>query len=320
MAGSDEPASLSVAELESAIRDEVNRPRLQYALISDSGYWEMICSALDVIGDTALATRWYRHQMQERAEPGELYVLLYGILQILFVQQDAVSNLADALKIDNEINAALKEIRDLRNRSVGHPTKIGPGEGRAFNFITRRSMYRSGFDLLTISRDEEVVLTHVDVEKLIGQQEAELRKTLCRVLAKMRADEMEHRSQFRDSKLAALFSADLRYYFEKVEEAIEAESVAERESGVGMLDVIWDDLRRFRTALADRGILEAYNVEKDIEEIEYPLSELRLWFQDPEASKLNRADVLIFSAFARLRMGRLAGIARDLDRDYATDL
>ena len=47
----------------------------------------------------------------------------------------------------------LKEIREIRNRSVGHPTDQGRDSGKTFNFITRDSIESEGFELGTTYAD-----------------------------------------------------------------------------------------------------------------------------------------------------------------------
>jgi hypothetical protein len=59
----------------------------------------MLCSCLDLIGDTDLAIAVY-HQAEHPEHEGGKYLLVYGILQTLFLQQAAVQNLCEALGID----------------------------------------------------------------------------------------------------------------------------------------------------------------------------------------------------------------------------
>jgi hypothetical protein len=55
--------------------------------------WNRLTSSLDVIGDTELAFDAYLEHLHDPATPGELYILLYGVMQALFIQQDAVENM-----------------------------------------------------------------------------------------------------------------------------------------------------------------------------------------------------------------------------------
>ncbi len=63
----------------------------------------------------------------------------------MFVQQDAISHLAEALGIEYTPDPLLARIREIRNSSIGHPTKRKGGV--EFNFISRITMNKSGFQL-----------------------------------------------------------------------------------------------------------------------------------------------------------------------------
>src|SRR5438552_140615 len=106
------------------IRDIINKPRKQYHLMKKLGIWFQLCSCLDVIGDTDLAIKAYTNK-ECGTSKGATYLAVYGLLQALFMQQDALMNLGESLGIDDKIEnyPRLKEIREIRNVSIGHPTR-----------------------------------------------------------------------------------------------------------------------------------------------------------------------------------------------------
>lgn len=55
MAVKESLVNASISDLESRIRDLINEPRTQYALLKKKDLWEQLCSSLDVMGDTELA-------------------------------------------------------------------------------------------------------------------------------------------------------------------------------------------------------------------------------------------------------------------------
>lgn len=79
----------TIEQLETEIRDFINNPRKQSLLLKDSTVWNKLCSALDVTGDTELAINAYISAINVNSD-GEAYLIVYGILQVLLVQQDAV--------------------------------------------------------------------------------------------------------------------------------------------------------------------------------------------------------------------------------------
>jgi len=101
----------SIPELEEQIRNFINSPRKQYTLLQDRADWNKLCSSLDVVGDTELAIDAYMGSINESATDGQKYLILYGILQVLFVQQDAVKHMIEALGLQHEEDPILNHIR-----------------------------------------------------------------------------------------------------------------------------------------------------------------------------------------------------------------
>ena len=85
-----------IQDLEDQIRELVNAPRKHRAVSEDSAAYHKLCSCLDVIGDAELAFLAYE-EVSDDPRPGSSYILVYGFLQALVLQQDAVRNLYDAL-------------------------------------------------------------------------------------------------------------------------------------------------------------------------------------------------------------------------------
>ncbi|MEA2583880.1 MAG: hypothetical protein QOF33_1965, partial [Thermomicrobiales bacterium] len=113
------------------IRDHINGPRLNYILSRNSGKWNQLCSSLDIVEDTQLAIDAYCAADDSadgtNRNVGQQYLALYGLLQALFLQQDASAHLCEALDIPFDLKdfPRLDAIRDVRNASIGHPTKKG---------------------------------------------------------------------------------------------------------------------------------------------------------------------------------------------------
>ena len=85
-----------VAELESQIRDVFNIPRRHRNTRNDRANFNQACSALDAIGDTELALQEFKSNKPNNPI-GISYILAYGVLQAIFLQQDAIKHLALSL-------------------------------------------------------------------------------------------------------------------------------------------------------------------------------------------------------------------------------
>jgi hypothetical protein len=86
----------TVSELEQEIRDLINSPRRHFQLSRNKAAFNKVCSSLDVLGDTEVAFSAYL-EGEEHISSGEGYLIVYGVLQALFLQQYAVRHLHQAL-------------------------------------------------------------------------------------------------------------------------------------------------------------------------------------------------------------------------------
>lgn len=306
-----------ISELEQEIRDFITSPRKRALLEKERAAWHKLISSLDVIGDTEQALDEYL-TMDEPATYGGKYLTLYGVLQALFIQQDAVEHLSEALGLPYAVDPQIKQIREIRNDSSGHPTKRG--KDKAFNRISRISMRGRSYTLATSYPDADTKFTAIDVPKLIEAQRAILHQTLSDVIEKLREEEMKHREEFRDTKLVDLFSRSLGYDCEKIGEAIDGGLPAD--FGAGLVVSMLDSIKAFKEELERRGVLEAYGdaVGEYSRQLEYPLNELRRYFESPAESRLNASDADIFLSYVRKHMGEFVQMAEEIDEEYSAVL
>ena len=136
------------------VRDIINKWEGSPAVLEDYAIRMQLCSCLDVIKDTEVCLEAFLTTDIDALDVGNKYMYVYGTLQALVLQQDAVKHFTCTLKKDYLHNPRLKEIRDIRIASVGHPTKQTSGDpGTKFNFITRDSIGNQGFELGTTYAD-----------------------------------------------------------------------------------------------------------------------------------------------------------------------
>jgi hypothetical protein len=306
-------------ELESRIRDFINEPWRNALLYKDKAAWGMCCCALDVIGDTELALEAYLHREAPALEPGNrdtgnLYITIYGVLQVLFVQQDAVEHLAEALRCPHERSATLKSIRETRNDAIGHPTKREHRkQGKAFISISRITMFRSGFQMMTQQANGSHEMKQVNLPEMVELQRTEIGAAMLRIATKLKEEEMAHRTQFRDKKLAALFPAWLGHTHEKVSEAI---GNGEHEFGAAMLGSVAECVDKFKAELTERGLLDGGMMAHDIAELERPTARLRDYFAG-SATELTPEDARVFHFFLQEKLKGLMRLAVEIDAEYA---
>lgn len=152
----------------------------------DGNKGQMITACLDVIGDTCEALRDYiKYPFPE--ELGIKYLYLYGVLQALFIQSDAVQHLYEGFNKTYAMPNELKRIRNVRNYSTGHPTKKNTHNKAIFyfNFISRMTIEKTGFTLQKESSEGESGFEEVDINNLIESQLSEISKALNDLIRKL---------------------------------------------------------------------------------------------------------------------------------------
>jgi hypothetical protein len=78
----------ALQKLVSRFRDLINEPRRHHALFQRQRDFNFVCSAMDIIDDILFALRSYTKQHHN--DQGLAYLEIFGVLQALSVQQDAV--------------------------------------------------------------------------------------------------------------------------------------------------------------------------------------------------------------------------------------
>lgn len=171
-----------ITQLTEEIRKLIHHPSKKRSLLQHNAAWNMLCSCLDVIEDTEccldafLTTDLNRFDDKDQhLADGNKYMYIYGTLQALYLQQDAVTHLTESLRLVKffELPCSLQKIREIRNASVGHPTKQDrpTKEPVRFNFIVRISITNQGFKLVRTYKDGRPdCFEDVNIPELIATQ------------------------------------------------------------------------------------------------------------------------------------------------------
>jgi hypothetical protein len=148
--------------------------------------WNQFRSSLDAIRQTHRAIEAYNHSNGELSED-QRYLAIYGLLQALVVQQDAMCHLSEALgtkPVHMARHKRLEEIRNIRNWTVGHPTKIDRYDTHSHHAIQRPQLGRGGFSLYSAFDDGREQYTYVPLVQLARLQ----RRVVSRLLRDMLRD------------------------------------------------------------------------------------------------------------------------------------
>ena len=306
----------TLGEVSQWIRDYVNDPRHQQHLLSIRFSWYQLCSAMDVIDDIDMALEAYL-TADFPNDTGEKYLRIYGVLQALFVQQDALRHLIDIIRpsVQVELSDVLKEVRDLRSASIGHPTEFKRKGEKSVHAISRITLGKDGFQMLSFDEKNGTSFRNVPVRTLVEKQRTEATRILLEVVKQLQEEDRTHKEQFRETKLRASFGQTL-YAFEKVFEDLKGNS--QRAMGGWGADHLQNSLDQFESLLKARGMnLETYDsIKYRYDEIRYPLSELRKFFASQESDISKRETAVVFADALQGHFSELMDIAKEIDEEY----
>jgi hypothetical protein len=245
-------------------------------------------------------------------------LLIYGVLQVLFVQQDAAKDLAKALGVAFDEDRVLHSIRTTRNLSIGHPTDHSAKKQRSFNFIDRGTMSKTGFNLRTRFADGTPPREQwVDVPAMGERQRKALCRLLSGVVAELEKRELEHRMAFRGTRLQEAMPGALDYYFEKMYQAVREKTP---EFGAGHVRLVLDAVNELERLVNERDPARGWDsFVYEFDQIRYPLAELLDYFSSDGSGRLRATDADIFISFAQARMHTLRTMAHEVDDEYARD-
>ncbi len=313
-------------EYTQGIREFFYDDRRRYPLLKRSGPWLQLRSCLDAIEDADLAIDAYL--AGGFGESREAYYLpVYGLLQALFVQQDATFNLCESLAIPETIHnyPRLEDIREMRNDSIGHPTKRNRKKGQpiSYNLISRITLSLDGFELISHYSDGKLVSKYVSIPDLIADQRKYISDVLTMVMRKLEEEEAAHKEKFKMEKLVSIFPSNLDYLFSNLISGTINSQYEQILYGKECLQQIKQTLAAFQKALARRGIeLETYDSINYVHGLlEYPLDELEKFFRsffDGGQPNINEKTAFIFAFFVEKQVNELKDMARVIDDDYSS--
>lgn len=298
------------------VRDYINDPRRKYALLKNYKFWNQLCASMDAIEYSDHAVEAYLSGAFPE-DRGEQYLRVFGLLQSLIVQQDAVRHLYEALSYKNPLDAfaKLKEIREIRNDCSGHPTMRNNGSSHfAFEMQKNRlSVISYPSAGRTYSREIATLSLAQEQQKIV----AGILDDLNNVLG---AEEKKHRELFKMIKLVDALG--VRYPVEKVSEAVHRP--ADYPLGLIYVAEIKQNMGKFRTALADRGIeLDTYDSIKYVYEgLDYVVGEFEKYFQSLKAGtapRLSQQDAEVFWIALEKHHSELLEMAAEIDNEYSKE-
>lgn len=306
--------------LMSKIRDYVNSPWKHYLLMRDRNNFSKLCASMDVIEDAGDAIAAYEENQFGQGK-SNLYLAIYGVLQALIVQQDGVIHLRESLGMEQSVKnyQALKEIREIRNDAVGHPTKRDrkKGEPISYHHISQMTMRHSGFEMLTFYHDGRFQHTDINLDKIISEQREFISAILSTTILELQEEAVKHKETFRMEKLVGIIPEIILYHCEKVLESLDPSQSPD--FGLINLRMIEDTFEKFRDSVGRRDMALYESFEHEYQLIDHATLNLRQFFEAQKQGDKTLVDPLtadIFALFIRSKVIRLKQYAEEIDNDY----
>jgi hypothetical protein len=303
-----------ISSEEESVRKYINTTRYQNDLIQDLSVWNQICSSLDTIGDTVYSITDYL-SAEYPIDTGLKYIFTYGILQSLFIQQDAIRHLAEAFDINVDFNEKLRRVRAIRNASIGHPTKNKVNGTTYYNYISQITLSKYGFTLMRSSIDDGDKFIEVNLLSILTDQLSEVENSYKLISSKLIEADRMHREKHKDKLIVDLFHSSMGYQFSKVAEGIYSTcQERDRSFGLSMLKSIENTYQEFESALKERNELNEY-IQYDLEQYKHAIRKLKAYLLG-ENRDMVESDARIYLYYIREKNSHFVQIAKGVDEEY----
>lgn len=207
----------------SQIRERLHRKVSEYFVFSTKQWelskWRQFFGATDALLDTEFAlTNVVRGCTTDRKHA---LLFCYGYLQALYIQQDAVAVIWNALDLPGDplADPRVQEVRELRNRVAGHPAradKMGPSKRPSSAIINVHDIEPGVGFKAVIYYDGDMDVVEVSFSDQMANNASGLSEALLKVESEMVRREAEFRQREFKAPLSAKFKQNINYTLEKL--------------------------------------------------------------------------------------------------------
>lgn len=307
-----------IANLESAVRDHVLKRRVRTDLQSEAVRWNKLVAGLDLLADTVMALQAY--MATPGTDEGERYLRVYGAFEALFIQQDACSEVCDALGVSITPPAkdpVLRLVREARHDIAGHPTLRWDETSIQ---LARHSLSEAKLHLMKSASDGSTRTEAIDVHQMIQSQAFRIAELMHGCRCELERREREHKNQFGDRTLRELLPKNADYLLQLVPEALELRDSPRRVWSTIAVNELCAALRALKDELQDRGeLFKGSGAAETVRETEYALGQIESYVMGNESVIVDESSGQVFAESLRLRWNDLVRLVDELDADYRAD-
>lgn len=205
------------------IHNKIERGEKQFRLMDDKVAWNRFCASVYAIEDAQCAIDAYCEMPFPDDTKGK-YLYIYGLLQALFLQQDATNGLSITLCTERisfkEKFPSLYQIREIRNDTIGHPTERTHRQGKSTTVsyvqISQITIHKDGFHYCLYRQENnfEFEDKFVDLSSVITEQRRCILIILSEVCTYLDKEYQEYLKKFEGIRMVEIFQS-LNYAAEK---------------------------------------------------------------------------------------------------------
>lgn len=302
-----------LSDFDVTFRGLVNDAHRHYSLRQKRADFNRVCSAMDIIEDITFALSSYiKHKNDDQ---GLAYLHIFGVLQSLCVQQDAVRMLhkvinGDCLDLEDTYED-IKEIRDIRNKVAGHPV-TSKGES---HFLARYTVSSGGFKFLAYDQSgARIVEEDVSLHRLINLQLKSLNKAMENLIEIMEEQDKKHKEEFKGNLLVAIFK-NSTYFSSKLLEGVTnatndrlAEDLVVGLNGLKeVVDKFFGELKSWHPVYDDF-------LPDDRLKLNYAFDKFESYLKSD--TSINKNDAYILARFIQIEIESLESTAKEIDEKY----
>ncbi len=317
----------TIHELFSSVREIVNQPRMNHLFMESTVHRYQMVSCLDTVEDAQLAVDKYRRlaYSAKGAGKGKLYLAVYGVLQAMFLQQDALKNLASLLdfpyRIDNY--PGLKKVREVRNQIVGHPTSYKRKGTESYYVISRIRLSLETLQVLEYNDQNQQQMRTIDIKQTLSENEALICQAFGDLKSKLESDIRKHKTKFRGKPLTGFFPDSLCHLCDQIRAGMSGPSGIDHDMASSAVREIDDLLSNLEKALSKRGRPpeDCPGVDLVWDELQYPMKAIRTFFldEDEESQPPEPEATRVFAWYVESKLDELLELCREIDEDYNSD-
>ncbi|WP_125226111.1 hypothetical protein [Leptospira barantonii] len=279
----------------------------------DKEIWNAICVSMDLIGDTTNAIEEYLKLDSSSIK----YLAIYGILQALYLQQDALQYIYETLNLPFTLSPRLREMRKIRNKVAGHPVNAWKKKFQSFHFISQMESSARFVQLLSIdAKTNDLEFEKIDIHQSIQTQLEELAIGLQTIISELNKENEKHKKEFKDVKIKTIIDNIMPYELGKIyESALGGDYPASMV--LYSLGKIRTTLQAFTEELKKRNLLgNLSGVDYLLTLFDHPIAVLEEHYQG--AKIVPSEDRFIYFFFVEKHLKELGEMAMQIDEEYTS--